>query len=50
MEYVSLTSVLKIYIPVIILYIFNFTIILINTIRISNEKKPDFFPAIRIFK
>ncbi|MDV7139127.1 helix-turn-helix domain-containing protein [Maribacter sp. TH_r10] len=50
MNPISPASILKIYFPAIVLYIFNFTIIVINTIRISKEKKAKFAPALRIFK
>lgn len=43
-------SILLFYIPLIILYFFNFAVILINTIRIYKEQKFRFAPAFRIFK
>lgn len=50
MTNISPVSVLKIYIPVIILYIYNFVIIVINTIRVSRNKKTKYIPAFRIFR
>jgi transcriptional regulator with XRE-family HTH domain len=43
-------SILLFYIPLIILYFYNFAVILINSIRIYKEQKFRFVPAFRIFK
>lgn len=43
-------SVFKAYVPIIILYIYNFTIIIINTVRVSKGKKYNYIPSLRIFK
>ncbi|WP_299549032.1 helix-turn-helix domain-containing protein [Seonamhaeicola sp.] len=54
MKYISpennAVSIIKIYIPVVILYIYNATIIVLNTIRVSRNKKTRYIPALRIFK
>ena len=54
MKYISpennAVSIINIYIPVIILYIYNVTIIVLNTIRVSRNKKTRYIPALRIFK
>lgn len=43
-------NILKIYIPVIILYTYNFIIIVMNAMRISKNKNTLFFPALKIFR
>ena len=43
-------SFFKAYVPIIILYIYNFTIIIINTVRVSKGKKYNYIPSLRIFK
>ncbi len=43
-------SIFKAYVPIIILYIYNFTIIIINTVRVSKGKKCKYIPSLRIFK
>ncbi|TDU43026.1 helix-turn-helix protein [Gelidibacter sediminis] len=43
-------SILKIYIPVIILYTYNVVIIVMNAMRMSKNKKTLFFPAFKIFR
>ncbi|MCK0146248.1 helix-turn-helix domain-containing protein [Arenibacter sp. F26102] len=43
-------SILKIYIPVIVLYIYNITIIIISTIRVFKNKKHCYITALKIFK
>jgi len=43
-------SVFKAYVPIIILYIYNFTIIIINTVRVSKGKKYKYIPSLRMFK
>nr|WP_299068025.1 helix-turn-helix domain-containing protein [uncultured Allomuricauda sp.] len=50
MKYVTPASVLKIYIPIILLYFFNVIMIIYNSIRISKERNAKYVPAIRIFK
>lgn len=54
MKYISpennAVSIIKVYIPVVILYIYNVTIIVMNTIKISRNKKTRYVPALRIFK
>lgn len=47
---VSVTSIMGMYIPVILLYSYNFIVILINTIRVSKNKSHRYIPAIRIFR
>ncbi|MBP0903125.1 DUF4870 domain-containing protein [Mariniflexile gromovii] len=43
-------GVLKAYIPIIILYIYNFTIIIVNTVRVSKGKTGKYIPSLMIFK
>ncbi|WP_158844366.1 helix-turn-helix domain-containing protein [Algibacter sp. L1A34] len=50
MTHIGPSSILKIYIPIIILYLYNFTIIIVNSIRISKNKDTKYIPAFRIFK
>ncbi|AXP81270.1 anaerobic benzoate catabolism transcriptional regulator [Mariniflexile rhizosphaerae] len=49
-KHITPFSVFKAYVPIIILYIYNFTIIIINTVRVSNGKKYNYIPSLRIFK
>lgn len=50
MTHISPSVILKIYIPIIILYIYNFVIILVNTSRVSKNKETKYIPAFRIFR
>lgn len=50
MTHISPASILKIYIPVITLYAYNIIIIVINTIRISRNKRTKYIPAIKFFR
>ncbi|WP_291867056.1 helix-turn-helix domain-containing protein [Maribacter sp.] len=50
MTHISPSIITKIYIPVILLYFYNFVVIVVNTIRISKNKKTKYIPAFRIFK
>ena len=43
-------SILEIYTPIALLYIYNFLTIVVNTVRVSRNKKPRYIPAIRIFR
>jgi len=43
-------SILRLYIPIVILYLYNFVIIIINSIRISKNKDTKYIPALRIFR
>lgn len=49
-KHITPFSVFKAYVPIIILYIYNFTIIIINTVRVSKGKKYNYIPSLRIFK
>lgn len=49
MIHISPSTILKIYIPVIILYLYNIVIIVVNTIRVSRNKEIKYIPALRIF-
>ncbi|MEC3906154.1 helix-turn-helix domain-containing protein [Tamlana sp. 2201CG12-4] len=50
MTHISPVSILKIYIPVMILYTYNIVIVVINTIKISRNKKTKYIPAIKFFR
>lgn len=43
-------SILKLYLPVIVLYIYNITIIILSTIRVFKNKRHSYKPALKIFK
>lgn len=43
-------TILKLYIPVILLYIYNITIIILNTIKVFKNKKHRYIPTLKIFK
>tara|TARA_R110000744_G_scaffold305494_1_gene413787 strand:- start:34 stop:630 length:597 start_codon:yes stop_codon:yes gene_type:complete len=43
-------SILKLYLPVIVLYIYNITIIILSTIKVSKNKRQSYIPALKIFK
>ncbi|MEG3656620.1 helix-turn-helix domain-containing protein [Arenibacter palladensis] len=43
-------TILKLYIPVILLYIYNITVIILNTLKVFKNKKHRYIPAIKIFK
>tara|TARA_R110002049_G_scaffold189035_1_gene357466 strand:- start:87 stop:683 length:597 start_codon:yes stop_codon:yes gene_type:complete len=43
-------SILKLYLPVIVLYIYNITIIILSTIKVSKNKRHSYIPALKIFK
>ena len=43
-------GILKLYLPVIVLYIYNITIIILSTIRVYKNKKHSYIPALKIFK
>lgn len=44
------STILKIYIPAILLYLYNVVVIVINTIRVSRNKETRYIPALRIFR
>jgi len=50
MSYISASSILKLYIPIIILYLYNFVVIVVNSIRISKNKDTKYIPALRFFR
>ena len=50
MTFISPPSILKLYIPIIILYLYNFVVIVVNSIRISKNKDTKYIPAFRIFR
>lgn len=43
-------TILKLYIPVILLYIYNITVIILNTLKVFKNKKHRYLPALKIFK
>ena len=43
-------TILKLYIPVILLYIYNITVIILNTLKVFKNKKHRYIPALKIFK
>ncbi|GBF22193.1 MULTISPECIES: helix-turn-helix domain-containing protein [Arenibacter] len=43
-------SILKLYLPVIVLYSYNITIIILSTIKVSKNKRHSYIPALKIFK
>lgn len=43
-------TILKLYLPVILLYIYNIAVIILNTIKVFKNKKHRYIPALKIFK
>lgn len=43
-------TILKLYIPVILLYNYNIAVIILNTIKVFKNKKHRYIPALKIFK
>lgn len=50
MPHIGPSSILTLYIPIIILYLYNFVVIVVNSIRISKNKDTKYIPAFRIFR
>lgn len=50
MTSISPSSILKLYIPIIILYLYNFVVIVVNSIKISKNKDTKYIPAFRFFR
>ncbi|WP_456866837.1 DUF4870 domain-containing protein [Galbibacter sp. BG1] len=49
-DFIDPTTIIKTYIPIIVLYIYNFILILLNTIRIYQGKECKFIPAFKFLK
>lgn len=43
-------TILKLYLPVILLYNYNITVIILNTLKVFKNKKHRYIPALKIFK
>ncbi|WP_335965302.1 DUF4870 domain-containing protein [Galbibacter sp. PAP.153] len=49
-SFIGPATILKMYIPIIILYVYNIILILLNTLRVYQNKNFKFIPAINFFK